>query len=69
MAQIQQTCFFCEKEFVAGRIDAKWILENTRDRGNTVYYTCGTNNLIDSMSALLAEAGVPKDHIVFEKWG
>ncbi len=52
-----------------GRMDSNWILENTRDRENTVYYTCGTNDLIDSMAKLLAEAGVPKDHIVFEKWG
>ena len=52
-----------------GRIDAQWILDNTRDLNRTVYYTCATNELLDSMVALLTAAGVPKDHIVFEKWG
>lgn len=52
-----------------GRIDAKWILENTRELNRTVYYTCGPNELIDAMAKLLQEARIPKDHIVFEKWG
>jgi len=53
-----------------GRITADWVKEHTRDAGNTVFYACGTNELVAATEHLvLDELKLPKEQMKTEKWG
>jgi ferredoxin-NADP reductase len=53
-----------------GRISAAWIKEHIHDLGNTVFYACGPNALVEATETLvLEELGVPKEQMKMEKWG
>jgi ferredoxin-NADP reductase len=53
-----------------GRIDADWVKHHIHDIGNTVFYACGPNELVEAIEDLvLRELQVPKEQIRTEKWG
>jgi ferredoxin-NADP reductase len=53
-----------------GRINADWIKEHIRDLGNTVFYACGPNELVDATEKLVRDdLKVPKEQMKLEKWG
>src|SRR5437868_6935285 len=53
-----------------GRINADWIREHIHDLGNTVFYACGPNELVEATETLvLEELKVPKEQMKTEKWG
>ena len=35
---------------------------------DTLYYLCGPKGMVEDMSALLHDLGVPMNRIIFEKW-
>ena len=53
-----------------GRIQAAWVREHIGDLGNTVFYACGPNALVDATERLvIEELKVPKEQMKVEKWG
>lgn len=53
-----------------GRIDADWVTSHIHDLGNSVFYACGPNQLVENIEALvLEELKVPKEQLRLEKWG
>ncbi len=53
-----------------GRIDAAWIKEHILDPANTVFYACGTNELVEATEHLvLGELKLAKEQMKTEKWG
>lgn len=53
-----------------GRIDAPWIREHVSDLGNTIFYACGPNELVEATQNLvLTGLGVAKSSMLVEKWG
>ena len=53
-----------------GRIDPAWVKEHIHDPGNTVFYGCGPNALVEAIEHLvLHEVKVPKEQLRLEKWG
>lgn len=52
---------------LTGRIDAEKLRLAGLD-GETVYFICGPNEMVDSTAALLAALGIPEPHIIYEKW-
>lgn len=50
-----------------GRIDAN-TLRTLDAPGDTLYYLCGPPGMVEDMSGLLHEMGVPMSRIIFEKW-
>lgn len=53
-----------------GRITAEWIKEHVHDLPNTVFYACGTNELVEATEQLvLDELKLPKEQMKTEKWG
>ena len=53
-----------------GRIDADWIKQNIDDMGNTIFYACGPNGLVEMAESLAKdELGATKDQVILEKWG
>jgi ferredoxin-NADP reductase len=53
-----------------GRIDADWVKQHLFDLGNTVFYACGPNELVEKIENLvLRELQIPKEQIRTEKWG
>jgi glycine betaine catabolism B len=35
---------------------------------DTLYYLCGPKGMVEDMSTLLHDLGVPMNRIIFEKW-
>jgi ferredoxin-NADP reductase len=52
-----------------GRIDAAWLKQHISDLGNTVFYACGPNALVEFAEGIVFELGVPKQQMKTEKWG
>jgi Na+-transporting NADH:ubiquinone oxidoreductase subunit F len=53
-----------------GRINAEWVKEHIHDLPNTIFYTCGPNELVEFAEDLvLHELGVAKEQLKTEKWG
>jgi len=53
-----------------GRIDAEWVKQHLFDLGNTIFYACGPNELVETIENLvLKEMQIPKEQIRTEKWG
>ena len=53
-----------------GRITADWVKEHIHDAANTVFYACGTNELVEATEHLvLDELKLPKEQMKTEKWG
>lgn len=53
-----------------GRITAEWVKEHVHDLPNTVFYACGTNELVEATEHLvLDELKLPKEQMKTEKWG
>ncbi|MBM3876776.1 MAG: hypothetical protein FJ386_08675 [Verrucomicrobia bacterium] len=53
-----------------GRINADWVKEHVHDAANTVFYACGTNELVEATERLvLEELKLPKEQMKTEKWG
>jgi len=53
-----------------GRINAEWIKEHIHDLPNTIFYTCGPNELVDFAENLVLHGlSVPKAQMKTEKWG
>ncbi len=52
-----------------GRVSEALLREFTHSLANTVYYTCGPNDLVESIEQTLLAAGTPKAQIRSEKWG
>jgi ferredoxin-NADP reductase len=50
-----------------GRID-KHKLAALNAPPNTLFYLCGPQGMVEDMSALLKELGVPSSRVIFEKW-
>lgn len=53
-----------------GRISADWVKEHIHDLPNTVFYACGTNELVEATEKLVLEdLKLPKEQMKTEKWG
>jgi ferredoxin-NADP reductase len=53
-----------------GRINADWVKEHIHDLTDTIFYTCGPNELVEFAEHLvLHDLGVPKQQMKTEKWG
>ncbi len=53
-----------------GRIDPAWVKHHLHDLGNSVFYACGPNDLVESIEDLLLnELKIPKEQVKTEKWG
>ena len=53
-----------------GRISAEWVKEHIHDAANTVFYACGTNELVEATERLvLDELKLAKEQMKTEKWG
>ena len=53
-----------------GRITSTWVMEQIHDLGNTVFYACGPNELVEKAEEMvITELGVPKEQMKTEKWG
>jgi len=53
-----------------GRITAEWVKEHVHDPANTVFYACGTNELVEATEHLvLDELKLAKEQMKTEKWG
>ena len=52
-----------------GRITAEWVKEQIHDAANTVFYACGTNELVEATEHLvLDELKLAKSQMKTEKW-
>ena len=53
-----------------GRIDAAWVREQIGDLGQTIFYACGPNAMVEAVEKLvLEELKAPKEQMKVEKWG
>ncbi len=52
-----------------GRITADWIKKHVQELGQTVFYACGPNALVEFAEGMVFELGVSKDQMKTEKWG
>jgi NADH oxidoreductase Hcr len=53
-----------------GRITLDWIKEQITDLPNTVFYACGSNEMVDFLKSLvLNELKADKKQMKVEKWG
>ncbi len=52
---------------LTGRIDEQKLRLAGLD-GETLYYICGPNEMVDSTAAELAALGIPQANIIYEKW-
>jgi ferredoxin-NADP reductase len=53
-----------------GRVDADWIRSHIVDSGNTVFYACGPNELVENTQQLVINhLAIPKKQMLVEKWG
>lgn len=50
-----------------GRMDAD-LLKNAGMSTDTLYYLCGPQGMVEDVSAVLENLGVPASRIIFEKW-
>ena len=68
------TCTRLEREDAwngrRGRIDVGWVKEHILDLGNSAFYACGPNALVECIEGLvLKELQVPREQLRLEKWG
>ncbi len=53
-----------------GRVTADWMAEQTTDLSNTVFYACGSNEMVEMIKGIVAnDLKLPKDQMKTEKWG
>ncbi len=53
-----------------GRITPEWVKSFVDDAANTVFYACGTNDMVNAVEHLvLHDLGLPKEQMKLEKWG
>jgi ferredoxin-NADP reductase len=53
-----------------GRITAEWIRGYVDNPQDTVFYACGTNDMVEFIERLVIhEMGLPKEQMKLEKWG
>ena len=50
-----------------GRIDIE-LLQQTGLDPHTLYYLCGPQEMVDDISTLLLQHGIPERQVIFEKW-
>jgi ferredoxin-NADP reductase len=50
-----------------GRIN-KYKIAALNAPPNTLFYLCGPQGMVEDMSSLLKELGVPASRVIFEKW-
>ena len=53
-----------------GRITPEWVKSFVADAANTVFYACGTTEMVNAVEHLvLHDLGLPKEQMKLEKWG
>jgi NAD(P)H-flavin reductase len=53
-----------------GRVTPEWVKSFVDDPANTVFYACGTNDMVNAVEHLvLHDLGLPKEQMKLEKWG
>lgn len=53
-----------------GRITPEWVKSFVDDAANTVFYACGTNEMVEGVEHLVThDLGLPKEQMKTEKWG
>jgi ferredoxin-NADP reductase len=53
-----------------GRITLDWMQEQITDLANTVFYACGSNEMVDALKTVVVnDLKVGKDRMKTEKWG
>ena len=53
-----------------GRITPEWVKSFVDDPANTVFYACGTNEMVEAVEHLVThDLGLPKEQMKTEKWG
>ena len=53
-----------------GRITPEWVRSFVDNPADTVFYACGTNDMVEAVEHLVTqELGLPKDQMKTEKWG
>jgi Na+-transporting NADH:ubiquinone oxidoreductase subunit F len=53
-----------------GRITPDWVKSFVADPAETVFYACGTNEMVNGIEHLvLHDLGLPKEQMKLEKWG
>lgn len=53
-----------------GRITPDWVKSFVDDPANTVFYACGTNEMVEAVEHLVIhDLGLPKEQMKTEKWG
>ncbi|MBX3731506.1 MAG: hypothetical protein KF791_02805 [Verrucomicrobiae bacterium] len=53
-----------------GRITPEWVRSFVDDPATTVFYACGTNDMVEAVEHLVTgDLGLPKDQMKTEKWG
>ena len=53
-----------------GRITPEWVKSFVSDSSHTVFYACGTNELVEGIEHLVThDLGLPKEQMKTEKWG
>ena len=53
-----------------GRITPEWVKSFVQDPANTVFYACGTDDMVEAVEHLVThDLGLPKEQMKTEKWG
>jgi Na+-transporting NADH:ubiquinone oxidoreductase subunit F len=53
-----------------GRITPEWVKSFVADAANTVFYACGTTEMVNGIEHLVThDLGLPKEQMKLEKWG
>ena len=53
-----------------GRITSEWVKSYVETAANTVFYACGTNEMVNAIEHLVIhDLGLPKEQMKLEKWG
>ena len=53
-----------------GRITPEWVQSYVETAANTVFYACGTNEMVNAIEHLVIhDLGLPKEQMKLEKWG
>ncbi|MEN9733840.1 MAG: hypothetical protein RLZ45_1835 [Verrucomicrobiota bacterium] len=53
-----------------GRVTPEWVKSFVDDPANTVFYACGTNEMVEAVEHLVThDLALPKEQMKTEKWG
>lgn len=52
-----------------GRLDIRTLRREVEGFSDSAYYLCGPISLVEGLTAALAQAGIPRERIHYEKWG